>query len=285
MKTLNLSRIAFCFFVMIAPRASYPSELLVPETVGGMDSFISNSVTTDECKENFNDRWTLRPKWFFPKTFGPKYTIEELLPVSKNSILYAAMSMSAYHSKPQIKQSGWQRLYRKIDGDTGFSADVYVSTGESRVIIAFRGTDDINDWAHGNLETNDEEGQYRIAEELFQSVTDEYEEARITTTGHSLGGGLAIYISLSHSGVDAIVFDPSPRVLKNKIEYLKERSDEGQDTIQVVWETGEVLEGARLLSTFGIIRAESYRYNFLGGNKVTEHSIELFTRCMYLSTQ
>lgn len=75
-------------------------------------------------------------------------------------------------------------------------------------------------------------------------------------------------------GIDAYTFNTSPRVFA--IDGYKHKN-----RILVIHESGEVLNLARkLFFTLYKIQHESYRLNFLGGNPITEHSIESLARCM-----
>lgn len=74
-------------------------------------------------------------------------------------------------------------------------------------VIAFRGSDIAwSDWAHGNFGKE----QYALAQALYE----EQKRAAgvpVVVTGHSLGGALALQISIDNPGADAFVFNTSPR--------------------------------------------------------------------------
>jgi len=205
-----------------------------------------------------------------------KEDIHTLDAVSQKYYSYAIMSSNAYEREVQIDIPGWKRTKRVVNAH-GFSADIYVSNDAENIVIAFRGTDDKNDWRYGNTDL-DIHGQYGDADRLFGEVSSAYAGKKIVTTGHSLGGGLAMHISLLNKDVDAVVFHPSPRVFANKAY------DRYANMITIIYEAGEILTIVRkLFKTLRKIKHQTYRYNFLGGLSVKEHSIEAFARCMYAS--
>lgn len=240
-------------------------EIAIPESKD-ISTLLSDTTLLKKCKCSYHKRFS-----FFKKD---KKTLDR---ISNQCYVYAIMSSNAYERELQIDIPDWERIKRVIVRKHGFSADIYVSTDDTKVAIAFRGTDNLKDWSYGNLDT-DPHGQYADADTLFQDVLTEHKGKEIIVTGHSLGGGLAMHISLLNANVDAIAFHPSPRVFVNK-QYDKYDND-----ITIIYEAGEVLTLTRkLLKTIRKIKPHKYRYNFLGGLSVSEHSIENFARCMYAS--
>ncbi len=137
--------------------------------------------------------------------------------------VYAMMSSNAYHKSERVKfaieKLGWIQV--GLDGTptekptrerkSGLAYDIYKKQGTEEVVISFRGTDSKRDWTTGNLAVAPFSGQYRQARKEYEKYIRSHPEAKVTVTGHSLGGGLALSISV-RKGVDAIVFDSSPRI-------------------------------------------------------------------------
>jgi predicted esterase YcpF (UPF0227 family) len=230
-----------------------------------LSALIADKKALKACKCGYESRFTVLHK----NRSDLDKTSNEIYP-------YAIMSANAYDHKLQISIPGWKRI-KRIKSNHGFSADIYNSDDEKSVVIAFRGTDDKKDWPYANLKLSPG-GQYSDADDLFSMILKENSGKKIITTGHSLGGGLAIHISLANEGVEAFVFNPSPRIFAGK-NYGKY-----DNRIVLAYESGEILESLRkLFTTLKKIKIEEYRYNFLGGNIAGEHSSEPFARCMYAS--
>lgn len=103
----------------------------------------------------------------------------------------------------------------RLDADIGFYALSYTYGGET--VISYRGTntfilDPAHGWTLGAGNTDSEQGQMAI--EFYNEVATadnggtpiDPRLAGISTTGHSLGGGLAGYVSALY-GKEAVVFD------------------------------------------------------------------------------
>ncbi len=244
--------------------AAIHEEVAVPKEQD-IRVLLEDKTSLTECKCDYNIR------------FGVITQDQKVLDaVSREVYPFAIMSANAYDKEWQIHVPGWQRI-RRIVSKYGFSADVYLSEDDQEVVIAFRGTDDAKDWRYGNVDT-DAHGQYADADTVFREVLAEYPDRKIMTIGHSLGGGLAIHVAISNPDVDAFAFDPSPRI------FGGENYGKYKNSIVVLYETGEILSGIRpLFTTLRRVGSKQYRFNFLGGNVVKEHSIESLARCMYAS--
>lgn len=241
-------------------------KVAVPEAED-ISVLLSDTSKLEKCKCSYNKRFTVFKK-----------DIDLLNKVSNKNYEFAIMSSNAYDKDLQIDLPGWKRTKRVISKH-GFSADIYTSEDDKRVVIAFRGTENnnIKDWKYGNLDTN-LDGQYGDADNLFKAILSEHPEKTIMTTGHSLGGGLAIHISVLNKDVDAVVFNPSPRL------FVKDNYNKYDNEVTIINETGEILAPTQhLFSTIKKVKHTKYRYNFIGGHVVTEHSIATFARCMYAS--
>jgi pimeloyl-ACP methyl ester carboxylesterase len=100
----------------------------------------------------------------------------------------------------------------------------------------------------------------------------ENQGSKVTVTGHSLGGGLALHMSFKYPNIDAIVFNSSP-VTKAGLTIQK-----GNNRI-TVWESGEFLQGARNFISLFRSRWHPIRrieFRFVHGWTVKQHGMELF---------
>jgi hypothetical protein len=237
-----------------------------------MSSLDAPIGTKFDCKCKYNET---------KKHSGPNAYDKALLKsMAEEAYVYSIMSFNAYDDKPQIDIPGWKRTDR-FETWKGFGVDVYISDNNTEMILAFRGTDGftgLNDWIWGNLLLF-WDGQYADADDTFEIIRTKYnwiENDHIITTGHSLGGGLAMHIALLHDGINSYVFNPSPRV------YAKDKYDKYSNRIVIIAESGEVLAGVRkAFRTISKIDPVKHRYNYLGGHFFKEHGIQNFSQCMY----
>jgi len=163
-------------------------------------------------------------------------------------VIYAILSNNAY------KRSGdemfclpkeWQPNGEFTVDGSGLALRVFEKLSDGKpeeVVIAFRGTDDHRDWAQNTLSAHifPKLTQLRRAEEEFDKISGRYNQLgfkpKIVTTGHSLGGGLALHMSWVKPGVTAIAFNSSPR------EQAGRRRNQQVNTRVVIWERNEALE-------------------------------------------
>ncbi len=207
--------------------------------------------------------------------------------LAKRHYVHAAMASNAYRDpavKPIFIIPDWF-LLESSESESGLGLQVYgdaVTKTESReLVIAYRGTNfsSLKDW--GNNMALREPAQYREAHAHLAALKASYPQARLTATGHSLGGGIALNMSLRFDGVDAAVFNASPRFMFGPASYrhANERA--------FLHERGEMLNGLfgqwtelRLSS-----RANYGNYNFLDYyarrfSPVPEHGIYEHARAL-----
>lgn len=109
----------------------------------------------------------------------------------------------------------WKHHNISSNSKNGFFAHSFVNFQTNHVVIAFRGSDDYQDWLYSNrcFLTGCMPAQYANAKK-FTNETMEFfgEKFNYTLVGHSLGGGLAQLVSIN-TGLDAVTFD-APGILK-----------------------------------------------------------------------
>lgn len=83
--------------------------------------------------------------------------------------------------------------------------------------------------------------QFYQAEELFRTVQKDYPTADITTTGHSLGGGLAEYVAVRND-LSAVTYDPA-NILPVLSDDIIKRIDNGEfkDKIYSISHPGDIV--------------------------------------------
>lgn len=171
--------------------------------------------------------------------------------------LYAMISSNTYHKKDRIlfpvHKLGWilVDVAGKPTNDqtptetkaSGLAYDIYEKEDSDEVIFSFRGTDNYKDSIAANLAVPFSI-QYKQAQNAVAKYIKDHPYKKITLTGHSLGGGLALSASVrsgvnSTYGTNAIVFDASPRIFDG-------RGDHHKDAERIlIYQKGEILEKVR----------------------------------------
>ena len=142
---------------------------------------------------------------------------------------YARLSFAVYQVDPinpfgDAQKGMWQLRAREAT-DTGLNYDLYErisASGKKEWVLSFAGTE-FND-RRGNVDFKDmvadiQQGtsinktkQYKEALNItkkYINIADKDPNLKISVTGHSLGGGIAQYVSLA-MGIKAVVFDSAP---------------------------------------------------------------------------
>ena len=203
---------------------------------------------------------------------------------------YAMMASNSYKYDPTTiayEISRWTQVSR-MESDSGLSIDVYERRTNSQVIeevaIVYEGTnfDSANDWKFNFAIT--QPNQYKEAVKHAQVVRNKYQGIPITAVGHSLGGGLALNVSMHIENVKGIAFNSSPRAFWG---------DEDQDNANPrvhLYEVGEIL--SPMTRTYLRIRLSGdqmlpVKYNYLDYTNTTqaisEHSMYNLSRGLLLT--
>lgn len=201
---------------------------------------------------------------------------------------FAMISSNVYRSpldKPIFNVIGIAEPVR-YESKSGLAAEVYrvyKSENLNEIIIAFKGTDfsSLRDWG-SNFSVYFEPDQYREARILTRALVDEARKsnAKVTTTGHSLGGGIALNMSFLFDGVNAVAFNTSPRAF-----YAADKKYENERIL--ISESGEALKGVRWFWQRKLDGLNATEFNFLKFNGlarkvVNEHGMYYLARGLLL---
>lgn len=169
--------------------------------------------------------------------------------------LYAMMASNAYMKADRtyfpIEDLGWVRvdLDGKPTSDNSYTPswfgrifsnlqyDIWVNEQKKLTVISFKGTDEKIDWLDGNFALG-VSIPYKSAKKHVKDYIKEHPGRRVMVTGHSLGGGMALSVSL-WEGVDAYVFNSSPRVF----DGLKNHA--AQAMRKAIYQEGDILQKIR----------------------------------------
>jgi len=168
--------------------------------------------------------------------------------------VYAMMSANAYKYKSgrvrfHLKKLGWEQVDlngkptekpTKTHKLSGLAYNIYEKIGTNNVVFAFRGTDKKNDYLWANFSVPPFNFQYVQARKAVGKYLQKNNHKNVVATGHSLGGGLALSVSVHH-GINAFTFDPSPRVF----DGLGNKHKPAERII--VYQEGEILNKARII--------------------------------------
>lgn len=195
---------------------------------------------------------------------------DQIRDTAAETYLYAQMSANTYNDAYQFKLPiNYELVTKKDNDDIGFAYSIYENTHNDQTIIVFRGTEGANfkDWWYGNLWGS----QNDRGLELFDTIREEIgSDETIILTGHSLGGGIALEISLKRENVEAYVFNTSPRFSADGYSIENKR-------VSVV-EHGEILKALRAPS-----REASQTYTSIGcssGGPVAQHEQAKLAECL-----
>ncbi|WP_309628436.1 hypothetical protein [Brevundimonas sp.] len=166
-----------------------------------------------------------------------------------------------------------EEFERKANDDIGYAYVIFErrwSAHPPEWVIAYRGTenDTLLDWWNGNLWGRQNARGLATYDDLRMRLGP---DAKISVAGHSLGGGIATYVSLCRANTDSYIFNSSPR--------FRDCYPRAENTRRSVAETGEVLKGVRI---FGNEATQTYTsVNCMRGVRVvTQHSISALANCL-----
>lgn len=227
---------------------------------------------------------------FYKNAYGKKYR-----DIASQAFVYAFMASNVYEkyggTNPKFDIPYWQQVGEKRSNWKGFGAHIYKSTkGRKRVAIAFEGTDptSLADWVFGNLNIY-WKGQYGDAKRLIDEIVERYPDHQIFTTGHSLGGGLAIHAAFYHNKVTVFAFNSSPRIFIPD-DFIQHNSIGNGSKVLLISENDDVL--AKFRKNWGTLNKINIDYDFSkfdflelasnNNNKVVEHGMYSIARGMMM---
>jgi filamentous hemagglutinin len=100
------------------------------------------------------------------------------------------------------------------DNDTGMTTQVFFNEKMKELVAVYRGSDEMKDFSSTNISQyfGASPGQYAMLNEqvkLLDRLRFELKADKVTATGHSLGGGMAIAAASTEYVASAVVFNPA----------------------------------------------------------------------------
>lgn len=208
--------------------------------------------------------------------------------LAKRHYLHAVMANNSYRApdnKPIFIIPNWY-LINSLESTSGFGLLLYgnrpTAAESSDLVVAYRGTDfeSLDDW--GNNLSPKEPMQYKQAFSHLNELRKLNPSAKITVTGHSLGGGIALNMSMRMREIDAVAFNASPRIYFGKTSKLPNYRAH-------LYELGEGLNGlfgpwirVRLPNETAYGNYNFLDYRVISFSPVQEHGIYELTRGLIL---
>lgn len=197
--------------------------------------------------------------------------------LSKQYFDLALMSNNVYEDlNKRYVLPDWNLLLA-MKSNSGLDMHVYGDRknikDSTKIVFAFGGTKQLNDWKANFSFVGYQPLQYKQAFDEVESILNENTQAKILATGHSLGGGIAINLAYQNQRIQSVVFNPSPRA------FFKKKYDIEPERQPVVFlEKGEILTGATFKWTgFRLGDAKIVNFNaldYLGvGQNFSEHNM------------
>jgi hypothetical protein len=198
----------------------------------------------------------------------PSGWANEIRGISSKSWKYAQLSKNEYNKDFKYDVSKYFDLIKTFPNKViDFYAELYKDKSNGDFVLVFRGTDSFKDFRTGNFPFKQMQNEY--ARKIYDKILTKYGSQNYIVTGHSLGGGIAIDISLNRKNVTAYSFNGSP-VFRNINNFKNDRYS--------IVENGEILKIVRLLG-----REANQLYTSIGcskGDPITQHDMKSLATCL-----
>ncbi len=126
-----------------------------------------------------------------------------------------------------LESEGWELTEQGADDVTGFAFKLFKNNTTGQYVLAFAGSDDAQDWVNNFLQGfGNIAPQYEQALDTAMQLKEKYRipDNKFMLTGHSLGGGLASFVSIVLT-VRAITFNASG-VAQNTVAWYDKTLDD-----------------------------------------------------------
>ncbi len=138
-------------------------------------------------------------------------THSEVIVVATKSIHRDLAILSRNSYKDNLSDTEYPNKWKYLDRDsdiTGFLGYAVKDQDAKKIVIVYRGTDEMNDWVFGNVcfKFWCTPWQYYSALKFYNSIKSHHQDYDIMLTGHSLGGALAQLVAFEKE-VTAVSFD------------------------------------------------------------------------------
>lgn len=205
---------------------------------------------------------------------------------ARKTWLYAQMSQNAYRAdRGEYALPDGIVAGSRIENDIGFAYRIFErfeGAELKEVVVAFRGTEGWADWWHGNILGRQNRRGLEVVQRVFQDLADRgLTDVEVSVTGHSLGGGIAHYVSLRKIALSdgrevavshSYVFNNSPR-------YWRGNGSQSVERIAMV-EYGEILKLVRAPASEATQKYLSLNCRSNGLGAIKDHSMHYLAGCL-----
>jgi len=247
---------------------------------------LSACTSMNELKSSELSTLTVEEQILKCNSTGLNLDIDANKEIASKNAIYAMLSNNAYDDDRYkfVLPDNWEeiKIYSHSDS-SGLDFKIYEKKENQEIVeavIVFRGTAGPIDWIYGNLSSK----QYKYAYPHIAMFVNNYRNkaTNLKATGHSLGGGLAMYASYQFDGIEAIGFNASPRYHSRKIKKDNKRI--------AIWEQGEFLRMFGNVAypwRWTLIKGKSdikfYKYHFVDSFGLTNHQSTHLARGLLLA--
>ncbi|MDL2141726.1 DUF2974 domain-containing protein [Flavobacterium tructae] len=198
----------------------------------------------------------------------PSGWCKEIRDLAAHSWKYAQLSKNVYNKPFSYNVDDYfEKLQSFEETAISFYAVLYRDKITNEFVLVFRGTDSATDFRTGNNPFSQKQNLYGL--QIYDQVMTQYHPEKICVVGHSLGGAIAINISLNRENVKAYSFNGSP-VFKNKLNF--------NNTRYSIVEYGEILKLPRIFGS-----EATQEYTSIGcskGDPITQHDMQSLATCL-----
>ena len=198
----------------------------------------------------------------------PSGWCNEIRNIANKSWKYGQLCKNVYNKPFSFQVSDYFEKIQDFENKSiDFFATLYKDKSSNEFVLVFRGTDSFEDFKTGNNPFKQSQNKYAL--EIYDEIKKQYGFNKCIVTGHSLGGAIAINISLNRQNVTVFSFNSSP-VFKNINNISNDRYS--------IVENGEIL---KLLRIFG--REATQLYTSIGcsnGDPIKQHDMKSLAICL-----
>ncbi len=195
---------------------------------------------------------------------------DQVRELANHSWVYAQLSQNVYHGEYTYELGDrFQLVSEYPDHELDFYASLFHDLRDGEYVLVFRGTDTPEDWVTGNNPMSPRQAEHALR--LYDSARNDLGLDPMAVAGHSLGGGLAIHVSLNRPVIAAYSFNGSP--------VFRQLGEPVENERYSIAEYGEILKIGRI---FGREATQQYTSIDCTEDRLWwgQHGMQLLATCL-----